>query len=210
MESFLQKALVYFSAAVWLLVLALMGVGVPLGFWKPVGIVSLVVSVVIFAYDKWAWAWIPMKVSGVSDLRGTWRGTILSNWTDPRTGAKPAPVEAYFSIRQTASKIEVAMMTRESRSSTITAKIERCDGGLQVIGVYRNEPRPIVRDRSPIHYGGLRLSVGGPPATTLHGDYWTDRSTTGEISLTRCLPTPIDDFSTAQARCAAASPLSST
>jgi hypothetical protein len=58
------------------------------------------------------------------------------------------------------------------------------DGTYRVTGVYRNEPKLSVRERSPIHYGALVLDVLGDPAKDLAGHYWTDRSTRGELHST--------------------------
>jgi len=51
-----------------------------------------------------------------------------------------------------------------------------------VSGVYRNEPRQGMRERSPIHHGAFLLRVGGNPATSLEGEYWPDRRTSGEMA----------------------------
>jgi hypothetical protein len=176
---------------------------VPVGFWRPLGIVSFAIPIVTFAYEKWMWAWIPTKVSGVPDLRGTWCATVDSDWTPPKSKVPVEPIEAYFVIRQTSTSIDLVMMTRESRSHTITARLEAADGVVSVAGVFLNESRSSVRGQSPMHYGGLIVRVGGPPPTTMHGDYWTDRSTSGEVTLKwRSRKTP-GDFSTAQTLCAA-------
>ncbi len=198
MDSFFNKALVYVGAATWFVTLTLMGINVPEGFWRPLAIVSLVIAVLLFAYDRLLWRLIPEKWSDMPDLRGTWRGTVHSNWSGEGASTN---IEAYFVVHQTASAISVLMMTKESRSSTITAKLEKRDGTIQVVGVYRNEPSAAVRDRSPIHYGSLRLHVGGPPSTTLEGTYWTDRSTQGDLHLEFCKRDEAGDFASAQALC---------
>lgn len=197
----MQKAVIYLTLGLFALGLIFMGVGVPEGFWRPVGVVALVVSLLVAAYDKWIWAWIPRSITSIPDLRGTWRGTLKSSWMNPETGESPPPIEAYFVISQTASKIRVSMMTKESGSSTITAILEADDGRAEVVGVYRNEPRAAVRHRSEIHHGGLRLRVGGPPPTTMIGEYWTDRLTRGDIEIERCSPRCATDFQTAQVIC---------
>jgi hypothetical protein len=51
-------------------------------------------------------------------------------------------------------------------------------------GVYRNEPRFQVRDRSPIHYGAVWLKIIDGPAKQVLGHYWTDRESAGEMELT--------------------------
>lgn len=200
MNAWLLKFLMYGATIVWIAALTLMGVGVPDGIWKPFGVVSLFVSGVLFIYERWAWSWVPVRISSTPDLRGTWRATLDSTWVDPKTSQKIAPIEAYFTIVQTATSLTLCMLTKESRSWTLVAKLEQVDGTNQVVGVYRSDPGALVRGRSPIHYGGLRLHVGGPP-TSLHGEYWTERGTKGEITLEFSKRTLAHDFATAQALC---------
>ena len=38
-----------------------------------------------------------------------------------------------------------------------------------------------VRQRSPIHYGTLKLNVIGNPVSALSGHYWTDRGSLGQL-----------------------------
>src|SRR5205809_1015833 len=60
------------------------------------------------------------------------------------------------------------------------------DGMFTVTGVYRNEPRMSVRDRSAMHHGAILLQITGNPPTALRGTYWTDRMSAGDIELTGC------------------------
>jgi hypothetical protein len=48
---------------------------------------------------------------------------------------------------------------------------------------FQSSPLPTVRDRSQPHDGTAVLEIVGSPPTKLVGRYWTDRKTTGEISL---------------------------
>jgi hypothetical protein len=57
------------------------------------------------------------------------------------------------------------------------------DGLNFVSGVYRNEPRFQVRERSAIHYGAVWLKVIDEPLKKVIGHYWTDRETAGEMEL---------------------------
>lgn len=201
MANILQTILIYASAGVWILALVLMGIGVPVDVWRPIGGVSFFVSTITWLYSTWGWAYLS-KATGIPDLRGTWRATLVSNWNAPVSTVPAAEIEAYFAIEQTASNIIVRMMTAESRSVTIVAKIEKLDGGVQVVGTYRNEPEIDFRHRSPIHYGGLQLTVGGPPAMFLKGGYWTDRLTRGKIEAELCTAVVAADFAMAQSLCA--------
>jgi len=207
MESYLQKAMLYIGVGLWALYLVVAGNQLQEGFWKPLGFVSLALTVFSAVYGKWAWSWFPLnKLSGIPDLRGTWRGHLESSWVNPETNEKSADIEAYFVIWQTASTVEVTMFTKESHSHTVVAKLELRDGIFQIVGTYRNDPGTQHRKRSQMHYGGLILRVGGPPPTTIEGDYWTDRTTSGAIHIERFSEALVSDFKTAQALCGSQSP----
>jgi hypothetical protein len=62
--------------------------------------------------------------------------------------------------------------------------------------LYRNDPKVSVRDRSPIHFGGMHLRVSGEDA--LEGDYWTDRKTSGRLTLKRVSRDKCRSFADAQ------------
>ena len=66
-----------------------------------------------------------------------------------------------------------------------------------MIGVYSNEPKHSIRNRSPIHYGTLKLNIIGNPVTALSGHYWTDRGTQGELYLSDCKNAFPEDFALA-------------
>ncbi len=117
-------------------------------------------------------------------LIGTWDFTIKSMWTDPETGQRPDPIQATATIRQRYSKLHLHLETPESAGDFVSSNVvAKDDGTYQIAGVFRNEPRLSVRDRSPIHLGALVLDVVGEPASPseLKGHYWTDRGTSGEI-----------------------------
>jgi hypothetical protein len=48
---------------------------------------------------------------------------------------------------------------------------------------YRSSPLPTVRERSQPHEGTAVFEIVGNPAKRLKGVYWSDRKTTGEITL---------------------------
>jgi hypothetical protein len=91
------------------------------------------------------------------------------------------------------------MITLESSSEFVSAEISRAGDGLyRVSGVYRNEPKLSVRDRSPIHYGAIVLDVQGDPVKSLAGYYWTDRNTRGELGSVSHHPVIASSFDDAQ------------
>lgn len=106
-------------------------------------------------------------------------------WREPTSQEVIAPITAYLVARQTFSTLSLRMLTSESSSELVTAEISKArDGTYRLVGVYRNEPKLSVRDRSPIHYGALVLEVQRDPVTNLVGYYWTDRNSRGELTTT--------------------------
>ena len=109
---------------------------------------------------------------------------IRSNWKDPATGTGIEPVEGYMIIRQSLSTLSLRLLTEESSSELVGTEIVcSADGLYCVSGVYRNEPRFQVRERSEIHYGAVWLKIIEEPSKKLIGHYWTDRGTAGEMEL---------------------------
>jgi hypothetical protein len=89
-----------------------------------------------------------------------------------------------MAVRQTFSSLSMRLMTSESTSELVAARVlVAADGVSKVVGVYVNQPKLSVRNRSAIHYGGLLLDVHGDPPTALEGSYWTDRDTRGTMHL---------------------------
>jgi len=144
------------------------------------------VLVALWAFNRTLWHWPGIRALGGStpDLRGTWRTTLRSSWVNPETGATVAPIAAYMAIRQTYSSLSLRLMTPESSSELLSVELLRStDGSFRVAAIYRNEPKVEVRHRSPIHYGGMLLTVQGESPSRLEGHYWTDRNTRGDIIL---------------------------
>lgn len=73
------------------------------------------------------------------------------------------------------------------------------DGLYCISGVYLNQPALAIRDRSPIHYGAIWLKVAEDDTTTMAGQYWTDRKTGGDISLSNRSSKKYQSFAAAEA-----------
>ena len=87
-------------------------------------------------------------------------------------------------VRQTASKLSLRLVTAESNSETVSAGIEVCnDGTFEASCTYRNKPKSMYRYRSEVHYGAMLLAVDSATPSRLEGEYWTDRKTTGSVTL---------------------------
>ncbi|WNG20921.1 hypothetical protein [Cystobacter fuscus] len=195
---FALTLMICFAAGSWALLLSANGWVIPRSFFAPLSGVVSVLSVGLMAFDRWLWS-----LPGINQLvdrprlKGTWKGTLASNWVNPETTQKVPPIEAYVVIRQTYSTLHVRMFTHESQSITLTATIMRdADEQYTLAGIYSNEPKLSVRSRSPIHHGGLRLRIEGK---SLSGMYWTDRNTHGEMRFERVSDSLAHDFQQAQA-----------
>ena len=160
------SAILLLAALIWGAMLVIEGVAVSGAWFRPFSTVVGGILLVLVAFDLWAWrfrflhGWFVPR----PDIRGTWMVELRSDWKDPSTGHATAPRIVYLAVRQTFSTLSIRMMTAESESRLVTAEITKAaDGVYRVAGVYVNEPKLSVRDRSPIHYGAFLLDVQGEP-----------------------------------------------
>jgi len=157
-------------------------------FHKAITHVSTTISINIILwmlFIAWAWKWkifYPWLVP-FPNLSGNWEGTIKSNWKEKEL--EPLPIEV--SITQNFFNVQVRIKTKESRSYSIGASfdIDNERGFQQLFYTYLNTPKAGVRERSEIHYGSTILNFDGFKVTKMDGEYWTDRETTGEITLNK-------------------------
>lgn len=147
---------------------------------------TISINIIIWMlFIAWAWKWkifYPWLVP-FPNLSGDWVGTIKSNWKEKEL--EPIPIEV--SITQNFFNIQVRIKTKESRSYSIGASfdIDNERGFQQLFYTYLNTPKAGVRERSEIHYGSTILNFDGFKVTKMDGEYWTDRETTGEITLNK-------------------------
>lgn len=176
------SAILLIAASVWGVALIIAGFQVTADWFEPFSVVVGVLMVLLSIADKWLWRvkWLRPWLFNMPDVHGTWRVSIQS--TAP--AESPTHVSAFMVIRQTFSTISLRLYTAESQSETLSARVLRCDDGTcNIAAVYRNTSRLEVRARSPLHHGALLLSVQGDPPETLSGQYWTDRLSQGDITL---------------------------
>lgn len=157
---------------------------------SPISLFSTAVFVVTAAlalWDKWIWRTrIAQNIPSVArDIRGTWESCLKSSWVDPETCKSPEPKTAYVVIRQTSSRISVTLISDESRSKSSLARIAKEDGVWTLYYIYTNESHLELRKNSPIHHGSGVFTVTGDPAKRLNGGYWTDRGSSGRITMNR-------------------------
>ena len=180
-------ALIGLALLAWILVLWVRGNQLSWEYLWPYGLVVSTLSFVVVIFERWGWAgkflhgWFVKR----PDLRGSWCVDLKSEWVNPETGKKVAPIVCYMAVRQSLTTLSMRLMTAESNSWFIAHKIvEENDGVFLVTGVYTNTPKLELRgDRSEIHYGALLLRVLGDPPISLEGHYWTDRNSHGSMRL---------------------------
>lgn len=195
------------AVLVWVVVLLVQGTSVSLPYLAPFGTVVAVLSGFSWALEHrlWRMDWLQGWFIKRPDLRGTWRVTIQSDWGNPETPSGPSTIEGYMGVAQTLSRLQMHLMTPESESWFIASSIRPSpsDVCFQVVGVYANKPAMLLRGlRSEMHAGAVvLLSHGENPARpkSLSGEYWTDRKTAGEITLTRRVPTVFTRYEDAHA-----------
>lgn len=196
------KAIIYVAVLAWTVILYINHEAIKSVWLQPLSTVITVVLYAVIAFDLWLWklpflhSWFVKRPA----IDGTWKVEIRSNWTDPATGTRIAPVEGYMVVRQTFSTLSLRLLTQESSSELVGTEIVcSADGLYCVSGVYRNEPRFGVRDRSAIHYGAVWLKIIEEEEKKIIGHYWTDRESAGEMELSNRQPKKFQAFQSAQA-----------
>ena len=175
--------------------------------WSHVRPFSIVVAGLVVSglwFEHQLWRVEPFKrFVKLPDIRGTWEAELQSNYVRPDEAEPIPPIHCFFPVEQSYSKLKLGMLTPESSSWLIAHNILPADigEGHQIVGVYRNEPKVDVRDRSEIHRGTFILKTHGPSdkPTSLTGEYWTDRNTMGSLKLTRRVDKVYSKFEDADA-----------
>jgi hypothetical protein len=180
------KAIIYVTVLAWTIVLYANHESIKPTWLQHLSIVITIVLYAVMAFDLWLWK-IPLLHGWFVKrpvIEGTWKVEIRSNWKDPANGAGIGPVEGFMVVRQTFSTLSLRLLTEESSSKLVGTEIVcSADGLYCVSGVYRNEPRFQVRERSAIHHGAVWLRIIDKPVKKVIGHYWTDRQTAGEMEL---------------------------
>jgi SMODS-associating 2TM, beta-strand rich effector domain len=138
---------------------------------------------VLLLWDRWLWSWSVFHfwLSKRPDLRGTWKGELISDYTNSATNQR----NVFLMIRQTNSTIDVRLFSAESSSVSLSGELTSDKAEVNTLIItYRNEPQLFKREHSPISYGAMLLNVRGDKVYRLDGYYWTDRSTRGEVKFT--------------------------
>lgn len=161
------------------------GGSVEMGWLRFYSAAVLVAVAVLGLWDRWIWRTrLAQRFGPVPrDLRGTWKGALMSAWIDPATGRVIDPKPAYLVVRQTATSVSATLLTDESKSTSSLAAVSTAGHQVTLDYLYLNRPDSRVEHRSRMHHGSTVLDVTGSPATRLRGRYWTDRDSKGELDL---------------------------
>ena len=198
------KAFVYIflgiSAALWLGIAIATGVDLS-KVWDFVKILPKVAAIdilIVGIFVKWGWRWKRLQgwLVPFPDLNGTWQGTIQTTWKNKETGETPGPIPTILSIKQSFTQMSCVMRTEEMQSHSYIEgfKLDKDAQIRQLAYSYTSKPRPTVTERSAPHDGAIVIDIMGKPVDKLKGRYWTERKTTGEISLTFREKDLLDDF----------------
>lgn len=177
------------SALSWLGIALLTGVDMskPLDFVRLLPNVATIDLLLFAGFTKWGWRWKVFRgwLVPFPDLNGTWQGIIQTTWVNPKTGEKPGPIPTILTIKQSFGRISCVMRTGEMTSYSYAEgfKLEKEQQIRQLAYSYTSKPTPSATNRSRPHEGTMVFDVIGKPASKLKGHYWTDRKTTGEVTL---------------------------
>lgn len=156
------------------------------------GAVAFIVGTVLSLLLTFAWRplwrlcpWLARHA--FPDLNGEWTGELISTWVDAAgKGIPPIPTSVH--ITQGLFSISVKLRTGESKSHSLRCFLEAFHdaGRYRIWYTYSNDPKAKFRYRSAPHSGvaWLELDIDCDP-NTLFGVYYTDRKTTGDISVRR-------------------------
>ncbi|MBX7149139.1 hypothetical protein K1X76_08625 [bacterium] len=155
-------------------------------FIKPVPTIVTIDLFLFWIFSKWMWCWKIFQgwLIKFPDLNGTWSGHIQTTWQDEK-GNVPGPIPVMLTIQQSFTKLSCVMRTAEMTSHSFLEGFQiNPDRQIkQVSYSYLSKPSATVRQRSEPHYGTMVLDICGNSTRKLSGEYWTDRKTTGKVTL---------------------------
>lgn len=190
------RTVVALAAASWFVVALLMDIPVDQRWAKPLGVATSATVLIVLAFDRFVWLWLPRSIVQHPRLRGTWRVEL----TFPmESGESFETREAYVVIRQTLSSISVVMLFESSRSESLTASLRKLQGRYELSYVYWSSADVLHRLSNEPHRGAVDLVVRMTPRTGFAGDYWTDRRTIGQIVSQGHTKLLLEDFASAAA-----------
>jgi hypothetical protein len=193
--------LLVIAIAVWGGFLWLLGIDLTWEHAQPYSLTLAALTSCLWLFDQYIWkVRLVQKLVRRPDLNGTWRVTLQSSYKENGSGELAAEVVGFAVIRQTFSSMSIRLMTEQSESFLVASSFDvQPDGTTYVYGAYQSDPSIHLRSGiSEIHYGSFRYKVIGRPPSRIDGHYWTDRNTTGSISLVDRKSLFFDNFNEAK------------
>lgn len=150
-------------------------------------IVAMADGIAYFVFTAWLWRWKHLQgwLIPFPDLNGTWEGSIKTNWKDAE-GNTPGPIPAILTIKQSFGRMSCVMRTAEMESYSYLEGfcIDKDAQVRRLCYSYTSRPKTALRDRSTPHDGTMLFNIIGKPVHKLEGEYWTQRQTSGIVTLT--------------------------
>jgi len=151
-----------------------------------VPVVATADGIAYFIFTVWLWRWKRLQgwLIPFPDLNGTWEGRIQTNWRDA-DGKTPGPIPTILTIKQSFRAMSCVMRTGEMESHSYLEGfcIDREAQMRRFCYSYQSRPKIGIRERSTPHDGTVLLNIVGKPVWKLEGEYWTQRQTTGTVTL---------------------------
>jgi hypothetical protein len=149
-------------------------------------IVATADGIAYFVFTAWLWRWKHLQgwLVPFPDLNGTWQGHIQTNWKDAQ-GDTPGPIPAILTIKQSFGRMSCVMRTAEMESHSYLEGfcIDKDAQVRRLCYSYTSRPKTTLRDRSTPHDGTMLFNIIGKPVQKLEGEYWTQRQTSGTVTL---------------------------
>ncbi len=149
-------------------------------------IVATADGIAYFVFAAWIWRWKRLQgwLIPFPDLNGTWQGHIQTNWKDEK-GQVPGPMPAILTIKQSFGRMSCVMRTEEMESHSYLEGfcIDKDAQVRRLCYSYTSRPKASLRERSTPHDGTILFNIIGNPVRKLSGEYWTQRHTTGTVTL---------------------------
>ncbi len=138
-------------------------------------------------FVKWLWRWKILQgwLVPFPDLNGTWQGHLQTNWKDSE-GNTPGPIPTILTIKQSFWRTSCVMRTGEMESYSYLEGfcIDMESQVRRLCYSYTSKPKGSLRNRSTPHDGTILFNIIGNPIIKLEGEYWTQRQTSGSVTLT--------------------------
>ena len=135
--------------------------------------ISVIIVGIGFAiYTKYIWKYNPFEKK--PKVYGSYNVIFISTHDNKKR-------KMDIDIEQTLFKTKIKIITKESKSVSLVANIEKINDEWKLIYTYKNEPNILERNHSGIHYGTCILSIENNKI--IGGYYYTDRNTSGEIEF---------------------------